>query len=248
MPFSSKNILMLKNVDSTNNYAMGLIQKGEGQSGKGVFAMEQTCGKGRRNKEWKSHKGMNIILTLMFEMQWLKVFHQFQLSAAVALGCHDLISKYIPLGTSIKWPNDIFINDRKAGGILIENILKGTLWQWSIIGIGINVNQTDFDDYHFSAVSLKNMTDKNFNVFELAEELYVLISQRIDELKSGNFSKMLEEYNGKLFAKNQLVRLKKENFVFETTITGVSISGQLITQDIFEKHFYFDEIEFKGLV
>jgi BirA family biotin operon repressor/biotin-[acetyl-CoA-carboxylase] ligase len=247
MPFPSKKILILETIDSTNNYAMGLIQKGEALHENAVFSMEQTSGKGRRNKEWKSHKGDNIILSIMVEMQWLPVFQQFQLSTAVALGCHDMISKYIFAGTSIKWPNDIFINDRKAGGVLIENVLKGTLWQWTVIGIGININQVDFEQYNFFATSLKKETGKAFNVLRLTEELHESVLKRINELKTGFFPKMLEEYNEKLFAKNQLVKLKKGNVVFETKITGVSASGQLITQDAFERHFNFDEVELASL-
>jgi len=245
MSFSSKKIIVLEKVDSTNNYATAMIQKGEATDGKGVFAMEQTHGKGRRGKDWKSNKGDNIVLSITVQMQWLSMLRQFELSAAVALACHDFIVKYNPGKTSIKWPNDIFIGDSKAGGILIENLVKGTLWQWAIIGIGININQVDFEEYNLAAVSLKQITGKNFKVLELVEELHALVLKRIDELKSESFSKMLKEYNEKLFAKNRRVKLKKGNIVFETTILGVSGAGQLITKDAFERHFNFDEVEFK---
>jgi BirA family biotin operon repressor/biotin-[acetyl-CoA-carboxylase] ligase len=248
MPFSSNKILLLETVDSTNNYAMRLIQKGEATSGNAVFSMEQTSGKGRRGKDWLSKKGQNIALTVTVQIQWLSVFHQFQLSAAAALAAHDLVSKYISAQTFIKWPNDIFINDSKAGGILIENVLKGTLWQWTVIGIGINVNQTDFEALGFSAISLKKITGKDYSIIQLAEELYELILKRIDELKAGNFHRMLDEYNEKLYAKDKLVKLKEANIAFETKITGVSAEGQLITRNALERRFNFDEVEFRGLV
>jgi BirA family biotin operon repressor/biotin-[acetyl-CoA-carboxylase] ligase len=248
MPFSSNKILSLETVDSTNNYAMRLIQKGQATSGNAVFSMEQTLGKGRRGKDWIGKKGENIALTVTLEMQWLSVFHQFQLSAAAALAAHDFVSKYISTLTFIKWPNDIFISDSKAGGVLIENVLKGTLWQWAVIGIGINVNQTDFEAYNFSATSLKKMTGKDYSIIKLAGELYQLILKRIDELKAGNFRRMLDEYNEKLYAKGKLVKLKQANIVFETKITGVSADGQLITQNALERRFNFDEVEFKGIV
>jgi BirA family biotin operon repressor/biotin-[acetyl-CoA-carboxylase] ligase len=246
MPFSSNKILLLETVDSTNNYAMRLIQKGEATSGNAVFSMEQTSGKGRRGKDWLSKKGENIALTVTVQMQWLSVFHQFQLSVAAALAAHDFVSKYILVPTFIKWPNDIFINDSKAGGILIENVLKGTLWQWAVIGIGINVNQTDFESHSFS--SFKKITGQEYSVIQLAEELYRFILKRIEKLKDGNFNKMLQEYNENLFARDRWVKLKQSNIVFETKITGVSASGQLITHDALERHFNFDEVEFKGLV
>ena len=164
-----KKLIILEKVDSTNNYAMAMVQKGEAISGGGIFAKEQTAGKGRRGKTWESKSGKNVILSITRQMQWLPVQHQFQLSVAVALGCLDFVSKYIKENIKIKWPNDIFINDRKAGGILIENAVKGNLWQWAIIGIGLNINQEDFDK-EIRAVSLKQMTGVNYEVIELGRE------------------------------------------------------------------------------
>jgi BirA family biotin operon repressor/biotin-[acetyl-CoA-carboxylase] ligase len=245
---NSKNILILESVDSTNNYAMALTQNGNPSGINAVFAMQQTQGKGRRGKHWISNKSENIILSIPLQMQWLSVSQQFQLSAAVALGCYDLMTKYIGKNVTIKWPNDIFFNDTKAGGILIENIVKGTLWQWSVIGIGLNINQVKFEDININATSLRLCTKKMYDVLQIAEELYSTILKRIAYLKSGNFSEMLETYNQNLFARNRLVKLKRKNIVFETKIIGVSSSGQLITQDALERRFNFDEVEFKGMV
>ena len=241
-------MLILDSVDSTNNYAMALVQKEKLHDIKAIFAMEQTNGKGRRGKIWKSKKGDNITLSIPIQMQWLPVLQQFRLSVAVALGCYDLISKYAPGNTFIKWPNDIFINDSKAGGILIENIIKGTLWQWGVIGIGLNINQEEFDNFNLKATSLLIITKRAHDVLQLSEQLYSFILKRIEELKSGNFLTMLETYNENLFGRGKYVKLKKENIVFETKIIGVSASGQLITQDSLERRFNFDEVEFKGIV
>ncbi len=248
MSFSRGNILLLDSVDSTNNYAMAMMQKGDINLIKPVFALEQTHGKGRRGKHWKSNKGSNIMLSIPVQIQWLAVSQQFQLSVAVALACRDLFSKYVLANIFIKWPNDLFINDRKAGGILIENIIKGTLWQWTIIGIGLNINQEEFEEFNLKATSLKLETGKNSDVLNLAEELVSLVLKRIEELKSGNFETMLAEYNHHLFARNKTVRLKKGSIVFQTNILGVSPSGQLITKDALERRFDFDEVEFKGVV
>jgi BirA family biotin operon repressor/biotin-[acetyl-CoA-carboxylase] ligase len=248
MPFAPENMLVLDSVDSTNNYAMALIQQGERDTIKPVFAMEQTQGKGRRGKHWKSNKGANIVMSIPIEMQWLPLSQQFQLSAAIALSCHDLFLKYRVSNVFIKWPNDIFINDSKAGGILFENVIKGTLWQWSVIGIGLNINQEKFEDFNLKATSLKLATGETYDVLKLAEELVSSVLKRVNELKSGKFEKMLEEYNQHLFARNKIIKLKKGNIVFETKIAGVSSSGQLITSDAFERKFDFDEVEFKGLV
>ncbi len=247
MSFSSKNMIILDSVDSTNNYAMGLIQKREINQEIAIVALEQTCGKGRRGKQWKSNKGENIMLSVPAQMQWLSVLRQFELSVAIALSCFDFFRRYILENLFIKWPNDIFINDSKAGGILIENLIKGKIWQWAVIGIGLNINQENFDENKFTATSLKNITGKNFDIIELANELHESVLKRMEELKSGNFNKMLEEYNQNLYARNKWVKLKKGNQVFETQIISVSSSGELITQDNEERKFLFDEVEFKGL-
>lgn len=248
MSSGSKKIIVLDSVDSTNNYAMAMVKKGVASHGNAVFALEQTKGKGRRGKKWDTALGENITMSIIVEMQWLPVSQQFQLSAAVALACYDFFSKHTSEAVRIKWPNDIFINDSKAGGILIENLIQGALWQWSVIGLGMNINQVQFEAYHLPPISLKQITGKEYDVLKLAEELHNLVLKRIDDLKKNLFSKMLEEYNENLYAKGRLITLKKQNIVFQTTITGVSDAGQLVTQDARERYFNFDEVEFKGIV
>jgi BirA family transcriptional regulator, biotin operon repressor / biotin---[acetyl-CoA-carboxylase] ligase len=178
-------------------------------------------------------------------MQWLAVQHQFHLSAAVALGCFDFVSKYIKENIKIKWPNDIFLNDRKAGGILIENVVKGNLWQWAVIGIGLNINQENFDN-EIKAISLKQITGLNYNVVELAHELLQAVTNRINQLESGVFNQLLYQYNEHLFCRNKKIKLKKGNIVFETKIEKVSSAGELITKDVIERKFKFDEVEWQG--
>ena len=241
-----KKLIILEKVDSTNNYAMAMVQKAEAVSSSGVFAREQTAGKGRRGKSWKSKSGENVILTVTEQMQWLPVQHQFQLSVAVALGCFDFLSKYIKENIKIKWPNDIFINDRKAGGILIENVVRGNLWQWAIIGIGLNINQEDFGK-EIKGISLKQITGRNYDVIKLTRELLEAVIKRVDQLKSGEFDDLIHIYNENLFCRNKAVRLKKGNIVFETKIKKVNPFGELITKDTIERKFEFNEVEWLGI-
>ncbi len=243
MPTAPKNFIILKKVDSTNNYAMGLVQKGVAHSGDAVFAMEQTSGKGRRGKSWESLKGQDIVLTVISEMQWLPVLSQVQLSVAVAVACHDFFSGYTGNDVKIKWPNDIFINDRKAGGILIENVIKGHIWQWAVIGIGLNINQEGLETRNLRAISLKQVTGKTYNARSLAKELHENVLAKISDLKSGGYNKMLDAYNKNLFARDKKVKLKKGNIIFETTVQRISSSGELITKDVMERTFGFDEVE-----
>lgn len=247
MPAIQKKIIILDSVDSTNNYAMGMIQQREANDGIAVFAREQTNGKGSRGRHWISNKNENILVSVCKQMQWLPVSQQFGLSAAVALGCLDLMSKYLPEKINIKWPNDIFINDTKAGGILIENIIRGTLWQWAVIGIGININQTHFEDSALKATSLRIITGKAFDVLSLTTELCKMVLDRIGILEKGGFDTLLEAYNQNLFARGRIIKIQTAEGVFETMLSGVSPEGQLVTDDKIKRRFNFDEAKFIGL-
>lgn len=243
MQSASNSFTILTSVDSTNNYAMGMIRDGLAVNGNAVFSYEQTKGKGRRGKTWSAEKGKNIMMSIIISPENLTIYQQFHLSIAVSLACIDFFTKYAGDETKIKWPNDIFWNDRKAGGVLIENIIKEK-WQWSVIGIGININQTQFNlDTVFPPVSLKQITGKEYDLVELAKELHKKVMKRYEELRTIGFKKMLNEYNQYLFGLNKKLKLKKQSAVFETTITGVSQRGKLITVDSIEREFEFDEVE-----
>lgn len=234
---------ILDSVDSTNNYAMARMHEGMAKSGDCYYAITQTAGKGQRGRHWQSGEGQNIALSIVIEPFKAKLLQQFQLSALVALAGFDLFSQFAGDETTIKWPNDIYWRDRKAGGILIENVLRGNEWKWSIVGIGININQIAFDSSLQNPVSLKQITGKDFDVVELAKELHQLVLKRINEFSVENYAQILTEYNQYLYKLNKKVKLKQENKVFETLIKGVSPHGQLLTMDVLENHFDFGEVE-----
>ncbi|HEY6063618.1 MAG TPA: biotin--[acetyl-CoA-carboxylase] ligase [Chitinophagaceae bacterium] len=261
----------LQSVDSTNNYAQQQIHAGLAQHGMSIFAHEQLSGKGQRGKDWSSEKDANIILSIVIRPQPLLLTQQFMLSASVAVAIHDLFVKYAGPDTKIKWPNDLYWQDRKAGGMLIESGVGsgesrrsaiadvGMLtaasasgagststdaqWQWSIIGIGININQTTFPDDLPNPVSLKQITGKNFDTIELAKELCGLLNKNFDELVNDGFEKIYAAYLGDLYKINSTVKLKKGNRIFEAIIKSVSPSGKLIVQHAIEEEFDFGEIK-----
>ena len=234
---------------------MGLIHgdllpdgQGEAQHGMAVFAHEQTAGKGQRGKNWASQKDLNIALSILLKPYPLSVPDQFKLSVCIAVSAWEFFSKYAGDETKIKWPNDIYWRDRKAGGILIENVIKSSQsevgsWQWSIIGIGININQTDFEPHLPNPVSLKQITGKIHEPIEIAKELCSIIEKNYQSLIAGNFMTLFDKYQTHLYKKDEKIKLKKGTRVFETTIKGVSETGQLITQHSIEERFEFGEIE-----
>lgn len=244
----------LQSVDSTNNYALARAHAGLAQHGAAFFAHEQTAGRGQREKYWASEKDANIILSLILKPDKLQLHQQFQLSACIAVAVHDFFSKYAGAESKIKWPNDLYWRYRKAAGILIENSVSTAQlaiglasgesnWQWAIIGIGININQTTFPEALQNPVSLKQICGKTFDTVQMAKELCRIIDIYYHQLLKGGFQNILDLYNRQLYKKDEVVKLKKGNRIFEATIKAVSATGQLITQHAIEERFDFGEVE-----
>ncbi len=221
---------------------MAEIQKGVVQHGTAWFAYNQTAGKGQRGRQWHAMPGQNIMLSVALNTSGLLVSDQFFLLCAVALAAHDIFGKYAGSETTVKWVNDIYWNDRKAGGILIENVLRGNNWQWAVAGMGININQTVFGDNAARAVSLKQITGKNFDVLTLAKELQTCVSTRFNQLLT-NKAIVLDEYNNILYKRGTSVRLKKENIVFNATIKKALPDGRLSVEGAAWDSFGFGEVE-----
>lgn len=234
--------IILPSVDSTNNYAMGQVQQGLAGHGTAYFAHEQTAGKGQRGKRWLTRPHENIMLSMVIQPSLASAANTFLLSAAVALACYDFYKNYAGEETRIKWPNDLYWRDRKAGGILIENSFRGSEWLFAIAGVGINVNQATFDTSLPNPVSLRQITGNQYDVVELAGELCRAVEWRYQMLATGG-QVLLQQYQQAMYKLNETVKLKKENRVFETTILGVSPFGRLITYDSLEQEYDFGEVE-----
>ncbi|MCW3107193.1 MAG: biotin--[acetyl-CoA-carboxylase] ligase [Segetibacter sp.] len=233
----------LSEVGSSNNYAMQMVQAHLAAHGTTWFAHFQNAGKGQRGKLWNAEPGQNIMMSCVLEPNTLSIDNQFVLNTAVALGCFDFFNKYTIDKTCIKWPNDIYWGDRKAGGILIENVLKGEEWKYSIVGIGININQTLFPNGIRNPVSLKQITGKTFNVIDLAKELCSYLENRWKQLLTTPYDKILEEYSYHLYKINQQATFKKENAIFTATVKGVNKKGELLVNTDNQTTIPYNSIE-----
>jgi BirA family biotin operon repressor/biotin-[acetyl-CoA-carboxylase] ligase len=151
-------LIELESVDSTNNYAMARIHAGLASYGQTYLAYRQWAGKGQRGKTWISEPGQSINMSLVLDPRPLALSGQFLLGAAVALGCLFTVRNFEAEGWTLKWPNDLYWRDRKAAGILIENIIKGKEWLYVVAGIGMNLNQTAFPPDLPNPISLKQIT------------------------------------------------------------------------------------------
>jgi BirA family biotin operon repressor/biotin-[acetyl-CoA-carboxylase] ligase len=234
---------ILASVDSTNNYAMALVREGMAKHGMAITTKEQTAGKGQRGKSWHMQPGQNIALSLIINTDTLRADQQFLLSMLVSLGVHDFFKIQAPEKIDIKWPNDLYWCDRKAGGILIETVFKGSRWKWAIVGIGININQTEFDPDLLNPVSLKQITGKEYDVIAMARSLHDFVMNRINSIATQPAATVLKEYNQHLYKLNEVVKLKKDSAVFNTTVNGVSLQGKLQTTDTIERQFDFGEVK-----
>ena len=240
----SQTLITLPIVDSTNNYAMAQAHARLAKEGNIYFALEQNSGKGQRGKTWKTEPGSNIIISLVLQPEMISPLNNFLLNASVALACCDFLKSIAGSQIRIKWPNDIYWRDRKAGGILIENIIHGKKWLYAIIGIGININQTEFDPAITNPVSVKQISGITHNIPLLISQLVQKIEIRYNSLIEVESSQILNEYNLELYKKNEKVKLKKGDKIFEATIQKVSSDGKLRAEvDDVEMDFDFGEVE-----
>jgi BirA family biotin operon repressor/biotin-[acetyl-CoA-carboxylase] ligase len=217
-------------VDSTNNYAMRQVQAQMAGHGTTWFADYQNSGKGQRGKTWNARPGENILMSCVLEPVFLTVDNQFILNAAVALACFDFFATYAGEEVCIKWPNDIYWKDRKAGGILVENIIKGKHWRFTIAGTGININQTFFGAGLQNPVSLKQITGKSFDVIALAKELCAQMNGRWQQLRNLEFAKIINEYAQHLYKLQEAVTFTGNGETFTAVVKGVTLEGELLVE------------------
>lgn len=175
-------LIELSTIESTNIYAMEQIKEGLAKSGSCYTADFQTNGKGQHGRVWESSKGQNLLCSYILELKTLDALKnwtptdQIGFSAAIALGVRTFFAAFAGSETKIKKPNDIYFSDRKAGGILIENLVRGQEWTWSVIGIGMNINQTAFSSAAVNSVSsnpisLQEITNQSWDVKKLQQHL-----------------------------------------------------------------------------
>jgi len=236
----NKSFTEIEVTDSTNNYAMQLVQKGSAKHGAGIFAHNQTSGKGQHGKEWMGEAGQNIALSVILQTKTLAISSQPVFNMAVALTAYDFFKTYAGEESSVKWPNDIYWRDRKAGGILIESRLSHT-WLWAVVGMGININQTQFAEGLLRPVSLKQITGKTHDIHALAKELCQCLEYRYQGIHDPQ--QLLADYRQAMYKLGQTVKLKEGDIVFETTVMGVTPLGQLVTSHRPEHHYEVGEIE-----
>ncbi len=223
-------LIELESVDSTNNYAMARIHEGLALDGMVYLARHQWAGKGQRGKTWVSEPGQNLMMSLVIKPSPLKLTQQFLFSAAIALAILDLVKGLQNKNWKIKWPNDIYWSDRKAGGLLIESVVTGQSWDWAVVGIGMNLNQTSFPVEIPNAISLSQITSFQYEPVAIARELVSGIREQISILYETP-DQILLRLNDSLYKKDQVITLRKNDELFVSVLKAVDSNGFLITED-----------------
>lgn len=226
---------------STNDLALELYKKNKLREGTVVIAGEQTAGRGQRGNRWESEAGKNITCSIFFQPSFLSPSDNFFLNIFASLGILDFLSRFDDK-FRIKWPNDIFYKNKKICGILIENSVRGSSLHSSILGMGLNVNQTSFITP--GAISLTQIVSKEFDPIALLQEISQFLEQRYLQMKSGKFDNLREDYLKNLYWINEPHQFFDWTF-FEGVIVGISESGRLqIVKESGLAEYDFKEVRF----
>lgn len=225
---SDFTIIELDTVDSTNNYAMQLIDANKAYNGLTITARTQTGGKGQRGRTWMDNAGDALLMSVIITPKQA-IPQQFVFNSSVAVAVATVLQNIsgIP-GIYIKWPNDIIVNDKKAGGILIENVLRGSTWAYSVIGIGLNINQEVMPEGLPFATSLANVTGKKFNIPGLRDAICRGISDTISGQASE--AEIMTRYNHLLYKRGEKQVFRSESGVWEALIVRAHSNGTLELQ------------------
>lgn len=220
----------LKRIDSTNDFVRSLADQGQGCHGDVVFAWEQTAGRGQFGKSWHGESGQNLAMSILLENQRLPDSTPFHLSVCIALSVQQVLSTITHGDTAIKWPNDLYWKNRKLGGVLIE-----TSNPWTIVGIGLNINQTRFPDSLPNPVSLKQITGKDQDPKAISLEIIHGLNQQLSEWNHNGFDSLLKAYRGQLFGKGNSFSVRENGKEKIIRILDIDENGGLIIEEQGEK-------------
>lgn len=226
--FKPENIIRLKSVDSTNLFSLELLKKKLLPEGSIIISEEQTAGKGQNNAKWESEAGKNLTFSIILYPQFLAPENQFLLNKSIALGIADFVrSTFNNHNVTIKWPNDIYIEDKKVAGTLIINSIMSKHFEYSIIGIGININQEQFISDAPNPVSFINISKNFFDLEKSLEQLCSFIENRYSQLKNQKIKTIDEDYLNSLYQLNDTKKYLYKGKIIVGNITGVSEYGKL---------------------
>lgn len=240
-------IIKLNATDSTNAYLKKLVNEESLENYSVVAALKQTSGRGQMGTVWESELGKNLTFSVLIRCENFKIVDQFYLSMAVSLGVLKAINDYVNNMLYVKWPNDILAEKDKISGILIENILQGSFIKYSVVGIGLNVNQKLFSSDVKNVTSLKKLTGAVFNKDEVLKKVVDSIKKYVQLIDQKDFDSLKKLYINELFKYNTPAMFEdKSGIKFLGKIVDVSEDGRLVIEleDEKTRKFNLKEIKF----
>lgn len=218
----------IEETDSTNLYLKRISRENELPQGYTIYADYQDAGRGQKNTSWESERGLNLLFSTVLFPEKLEAGKQFILSQIISLAVKDVLDKEAS-GFSVKWPNDIYWENKKIAGILIENEIMGDYISRSVIGVGINLNQEIFRSDAPNPVSLKQITGKNYEIQPLLQRILTTLKDYFSSLNNHNSIKSIrEKYYNSLFRKEGFYLYNDGSQNFMAEIACVEDSGLLV--------------------
>jgi len=243
MNFTVQHIARLSSTNSFLAQNANIARLDEGYT---VFTDEQTAGRGQFSNRWESEGGKNILLSILLRPDFLNISDHFYLSIAFSVAVVSLLEEY-NINAKIKWPNDIYVNEQKIAGLLIENQLQRDQLKYSILGLGLNVNQTVFPKELPNPVSMKLLLGEQFCIEKVLQDFLGKLEIQYDYLRTGNYHDyFLNIYYKYLYRFHQKRTYKDEHGVFEGTIVGIGSYGRLFIKDSNGniRKYQFKEVKF----
>lgn len=242
--FTGQEFQYLPTCHSTNRVAMEILSSGAASNGMVVITANQTAGQGQYGNSWEAEPGANLTFSVIYRFLNLPVSDQFYLTIVTSLAVYQTLTTYLTKKVNIKWPNDLYCNDRKICGILIQSIIKGKIIDGVVVGIGLNVNQTDFMTP--GAISMKQASGESIDLEMLLKALLENLEVFFVDLQSGKKETLKDLYLQKLYFLNEKRRFFSEiRGEFEGIIRGVDQSGCLEVERGGSTDFYnLKEIKF----
>lgn len=223
------NIITLPEVDSTNTYLRSTLP--DAPHGTVVSAVSQTAGRGQRGNSWEASPGLNLTFSILLRPLGVSALQQYAISEAVAVAMVETLRAILPMPerVAIKWPNDIYYEDKKISGILIENSLIGTTIERSVVGIGLNVNQEEFHSDAPNPVSMARIAGRQFNLDPLLHEIVTRILARVDLISDDRGKEEVSRlYHDMLWRRHGYHPYRlPDGTRFQAAIQGVAPTGHL---------------------
>jgi len=221
-------IIRLDNVNSTNSFLSENLNDSSFFEGVVVVANAQTQGRGQGENLWHSNSGDNLLFSVLLQPK-CDLIYQFYLNQFIAVSiCQTL--KQFGLDCQIKWPNDILVNKKKIAGILIENKIQGRMLHSSIVGVGLNVNQSDFPDQFINPTSMKLLLKDSIDINHVLETLIVQLEKHYFQFKRNELNVINENYQSLLFKRNEKAYFIIKGKRVETIIREVNKQGEIVLE------------------